>query len=152
MPIHLHTNRIDEGPHDGITRRNRLAWVLRTGNSMPGKILLVEDNLWNRESIAYFLRQEGYEVKEASNGNGAVQLLDENEFDLVLSDVVMPGPSGFHLLQHARLLAPRTPVLLMSGFFLDPRQILKQGATDFIMKPFELNDLLSKIKRALECQ
>ena len=91
MPIHLHTNRIDEGPHDGITRRNRLAWVLRTGNSMPGKILLVEDNLWNRESIAYFLRQEGYEVTEASNGNGAVQLLDENEFDLVLSDVIMPG-------------------------------------------------------------
>ena len=132
-----------------ITRRNRLAWVLRTGNNMPAKILLVEDNLWN---LACLLRQEGHEVEEASNGNGAVQLLDENEFDLVLSDVVMPGPSGFHLLQHARLIAPRTPVLLMSGFFLDPRQILKKGATDFIMKPFELNDLLSKIKRALECQ
>ena len=132
-----------------ITRRNRLAWVLRTGNNMPAKILLVEDNLWN---LACLLRQEGHEVEEASNGNGAVQLLDENEFDLVLSDVVMPGPSGFHLLQHARLIAPRTPVLLMSGFFLDPRQILKQGATDFIMKPFELNDLLAKIKRALECQ
>jgi two-component system OmpR family response regulator len=116
---------------------------------MPRRILLVEDHLHIRKNVAFFLRTEGYEVNEASNGKEAVQLLERDEVDLVLSDVVMPGLGGFHLLRHIRSVAPEVPVVLMSGFSLNAQQILKEGATDFIMKPFDLNELLSKLKLAL---
>ncbi len=115
------------------------------------KILVVDDDARSLKNIAYFLRTEGYEVDEASNGNEAAHLLDGDGFDLVLSDVVMPGLNGLHLLEHTRSVAPEVPVLLMSGFFnIDPAQIIQQGAADVIIKPLEFDELLSKVKRVLE--
>jgi len=116
---------------------------------MGGRILLVEDRLQNRKNIAYFLRTEGYEVNEASSGKEAIEILEKDEFDLVLADVVMPELNGLSLLRHLRSIAPRILVVLMSGHSLDPQQILKEGATDFITKPLKLDELLSKVKLAL---
>ncbi len=112
---------------------------------MGGRILLVEDRLQNRKNIAYFLRTEGYEVNEASSGKEAIEILEK-----VLADVVMPELNGLSLLRHLRSIAPRILVVLMSGHSLDPQQILKEGATDFITKPLKLDELLSKVRLALE--
>jgi len=114
------------------------------------KILVVDDDARSLKNIAYFLRTEGYEVNEASDGNEAAHLLDEDGFDLVLSDVIMPGLNGLHLLEHTRSVAPEIPVLLMSGLPIEFDQIIKRGAADFIMKPLELDELLSKVKQSLK--
>jgi two-component system, OmpR family, response regulator len=117
---------------------------------MGERILLVEDRLQSRKNIAYFLRIEGYEVNEASSGKEAIEILEKDEFDLVLADVVMPELNGLYLLRHLRSIAPEILVVLMSGHSLDPQQILKEGATDFITKPLKLDELLSKVRLALE--
>ena len=116
---------------------------------MSQKLLLVDDDAHNLKNLAYFLRTQGYKVYAASNGSEAAQLLQANEFDLVLSDVIMPGVNGLELLDRVRSLVPELPVLLMSGAPLDQNEILERGAADFIMKPLELNDLLAKLTRAL---
>jgi DNA-binding NtrC family response regulator len=116
---------------------------------MPERILLVEDQLQVRKNLASFLRAAGYEVNEASNGKEAIEFLQTDEVNLVLSDIVMPELSGFDLLQHVRSVKPEIPIFLMSGFVLNAQQLVEQGAADFITKPFELADLLSKLKLLL---
>jgi DNA-binding NtrC family response regulator len=97
------------------------------------------------------LRLEDYDVDEACDGNQAALLLDQVKFDLVLSDVMMPGLNGIALLAHIRSVAPDIPVLLMSGFTpVEVNKIIKLGAVDFIMKPLDLAVLLSKIRRVLD--
>ena len=109
------------------------------------------DDSCSLKNLAYFLRTQGYEVDQAYNGNEAAQLLDEGGFDLVLSDVIMPGINGLDFLQRTRSITPEIPVVLMSAFpNIEVDQILKRGAADFIAKPLEFNKLLSKVKRALE--
>ena len=118
---------------------------------MNEKILLVDDNPRTRTDIALFLRAEGYKVSEAANGNEALQALEKADYDLVLSDVLMPKLDGFGLLESMRSLVPELPVLLMSGVGgMDAKQAIKRGATDLIVKPFEFKELLSKIKMALD--
>jgi DNA-binding NtrC family response regulator len=116
---------------------------------MPERILLVDDHLGIRRNLASFLREAGYEVNEASNGKEAIELLQKGEVNLVLSDIVMPQLGGFDLLQHVRSVKPEIPVFLMSGFSVDTQNLVKEGAADFIAKPFELADLLSKLKLVL---
>ena len=69
---------------------------------MGGRILLVEDRLQSRKNIAYFLRTEGYEVNEASSGKEAIEILERDEFDLVLPDVVMPNLKGSGVFSQCR--------------------------------------------------
>jgi two-component system, NtrC family, response regulator PilR len=115
------------------------------------KILVVDDDAGGLRNVACFLRLEEYDVDEACDGNQAVLLLDQVKFDLVLSDVMMPGLNGLDLLEHIRSAAPDIPVLLMSGFsHIELDEIIKRGAVDFIIKPLDLDVLLSKVRRALD--
>jgi two-component system response regulator PilR (NtrC family) len=119
--------------------------------SSSGKILVVDDNRKYLQNIALFLRSEGYQVDEAQGGDEAAQHLKQQNYDLVLSDLVMPGTNGFHLLEKKRHLAPHTPALIMSSFAdINLRELMEIGAVDFISKPLELDELLTKVKRALE--
>ena len=115
-----------------------------------GKILLVDDDPRTLQGLGHFLRSEGYDVNESCDGSDATKRLENEAFDLVISDVIMPGVSGLQLLDRIRLLAPKTPVLFMSGFgSIYRNQMIKEGASDLISKPFDLNELLSKVKSAL---
>ena len=115
------------------------------------KILVVDGDALGRHNVVYFLRLEDYAVDEACDGNQAVLLLDQVKFNLVLSDVMMPGLNGIGLLAHIRSVAPDIPVLLMSGFTrVEVKEIINLGAVDFIMKPLDLDVLLSKIRRVLD--
>jgi DNA-binding NtrC family response regulator len=119
--------------------------------SSAEKILLVEDNPKHLRNIAEFLRSEGYQVHEALGGNEAARQLTAGSYDLLVSDLVMPGTNGLRLLEKKRQLAPHTPALIMSSFQdIDLPELMEAGAVDFIAKPLELDQFLSKVKRALE--
>ena len=115
------------------------------------KILVVDDDNPSLENVARFLRLKGYQVEVASNGYEAGQLIDKTEFDLVLSDLIMPGVNGLDLLKRTRSIAPEIPVVLMSAFpGIEVTQIFERGAADFIPKPLDLDKLLSQLKRVVE--
>ena len=117
---------------------------------MHARILLVDDDLRSLQNLGHFLRSQGYDVNESCDGNEAATMLENEAFDLVISDVIMPGVSGLHLLDRIRSLAPKIPVLFMTGFgSIYRNQMVERGATDLITKPFDLNEVLSKVKLAL---
>ena len=88
---------------------------------MTKKILVVEDELDNLKLVSHFLNQAGYEVFGAKDGIEATELLGHSRFDLVLSDLRMPGIDGLTLASHIVSSDPTTPVLLMTAYYFDNR-------------------------------
>jgi DNA-binding NtrC family response regulator len=120
-------------------------------DSRAEKILLVDDDRKYLQNLARFLRGEGYQVDEAQDGNEATEHLKERTYDLVVSDLVMQGSNGFRLLEKKRHVAPKTPALIMSSFpDINLPELMEAGAVDFIAKPLELDELLIKVKKALQ--
>ncbi len=115
------------------------------------KILLVEDNQLTRITLDRFLRSEGYQVEVAENGAEAISLLDKDEFDLVLSDIVMANGNGWDLAEHLNSVLPHTPILLMTAFAqLQSAQSALRVTPEIVLKPLQLSDLLAKIRQKLE--
>jgi DNA-binding NtrC family response regulator len=120
--------------------------------SSKGSILIAEDEAAVRESLADLLRDESYQVTAAADGAAAINALDTSEFDLVLSDVRMPGADGLAVLRHSREVAPQTLVLLMTAHATVDSAVeaLRRGAQDYLLKPIMLEDVLHKINYLLE--
>lgn len=114
-------------------------------------ILVVEDELFVRMFISDALRDAGYKVLEAFNGEEAVEILDSGaHVDLILSDVRMPGAvDGLELLAFVRNNYPELPVFLASGH-LDPTLPLANGAKHFLPKPFRIEHALELIGAVLD--
>lgn len=112
-------------------------------------ILVVEDGQSQREILRDFLRDEGYPVSEAENGESALDQLRENYFDLVLTDYKMPGMDGMALLQAAKQLNPEIDVVVMTAFGTIEAAVraMKAGASDYIAKPIDLDELQLLIER-----
>ena len=112
-------------------------------------ILVVEDGQSQREILRDFLRDEGYPVSEAENGEIALDQLRENYFDLVLTDYKMPGMDGMVLLQAAKQLNPEIDVVVMTAFGTIEAAVraMKAGASDYIAKPIDLDELQLLIER-----
>lgn len=113
------------------------------------RILLVEDDADISALLAHFLRAEGYVVEQAYAGTEAQRLLEENPYDLLLLDLMLPGLSGEALFRS--LSAPKPPVIIISGRvgMEDKCRLLEQGVDDYITKPFEKREVLARIKLAL---
>jgi DNA-binding NtrC family response regulator len=107
-----------------------------------GKILLCDDEDTLLRSLGRILRAVGHEVV-ATDGPGGLARLQQDHFDLVLTDIRMPGVSGFEILNNARALAPGTPVIAMSGSAEIPDAVkaMHAGARDFLIKPFDVQTL-----------
>ena len=120
--------------------------------TFKGSILVAEDEAAVRESLADLLRDESYQVTTAVDGAAAISALDTSEFDLVLSDVRMPGADGLAVLRHSREVAPQTLVLLMTAHATVDSAVeaLRRGAQDYLLKPIMLEDVLHKINYLLE--
>ena len=116
---------------------------------MLKNILVVEDEPASLECISHFLRKQGYEVREARDGAEAIELIDNSQFDLVLSDIRMPRLDGVTLALHVRSRIPTIPIILMTAgvpFDLTP----KLGSNiRCLSKPLSLDELRSNIQRAL---
>ena len=119
---------------------------------MSKVVLIVDDEKILRESMSSLLEDEGYESIQAENGRIAHEILLDRSVDVVLSDVRMPEMDGMSLLTHIKQLAPQTPVIMMTayGTVEDAVSALHIGAWDYLLKPVQFDDLLLKIKRAIE--
>lgn len=120
---------------------------------MP-RILLAEDDEIMRISVYDQLIQSGWQVDEAEDGLQARRLLDKNNYQLVVSDIRMPGMDGLSLLLHIKEQTPETDVIIMTayGSVDDAIDCLRQGASDYILKPFDMDDLIIRVNRLLDTQ
>ncbi|WP_224368505.1 response regulator [Hyalangium versicolor] len=116
------------------------------------RILVVDDEFDVREGLAKLLAMEGYDVATAENGTRALERARAAEFDLVLTDLRMPGMSGVETLVELKKLQPDVMVIVVTGFASDATaaNCVREGAYDVVHKPFDLNQLLSLIEKALD--
>ncbi|MEO8601351.1 MAG: sigma-54 dependent transcriptional regulator [bacterium] len=117
-----------------------------------GTVLIAEDEDGVRDSLMRVLAEEGYDVVATADGAAAIAALDTHDFDLVLSDVRMPGADGLAVLRKAREVAPQTLVLLMTAHASVDTAIeaLRGGAQDYLLKPVVLDCLLHKVASLIE--
>ncbi len=123
---------------------------------MPGHILVVEDSATQAEALRLLLEEHRYKVTVAPDGEQALALVAKNKIDLVLSDITMPGISGYELCRRIKIDMKRRelPVVLLSSL-ADPLDIvhgLEAGADNYIAKPYEPEHLLMRIRQVLENQ
>ena len=104
------------------------------------KLLLVEDDRIVRIPVRDALEEAGYEVTACADGSSAMRALEAEPFDLVLTDVRLPGVDGITLFRRIHEIAPGTAVLLMTAFADtdDAVEVMRLGARDYISKPFEM--------------
>ena len=115
------------------------------------RILIVDDEVEITEILADLL-SEDYECVKAGSAEQALVLLGQSEFQLVISDITMPGMSGLEMIPHAKDLSPETVVVMISGMQTVESAIgaLRLGAFDYLMKPVDLRQVEAVVKRALE--
>jgi two-component system response regulator AtoC len=118
------------------------------------RILLAEDDEIMRITLQDVLTGQNWQVDAVTNGLEAVELLEKHNYHLVLSDIRMPGIDGQELLQRTLALSPLTSVIMMTAFgsVQDAIECLKQGAADYMLKPFNTDDLIIRINRIFEMQ
>jgi cyclic di-GMP phosphodiesterase len=119
-------------------------------NASP-RILIVDDEVEITEILADLLSDD-YDCLKAGSAEQALVLLRQNEFQLVISDITMPGMSGLEMIPHVKKLSPDTVVVMISGMQTVESAIgaLRLGAFDYLMKPFDLRQVEAVVKRALE--
>ncbi|MBE5822284.1 MAG: response regulator transcription factor [Clostridiales bacterium] len=111
-------------------------------------ILIVEDDKNLRKLIVACLKKNNYNTYEAINGNEALQVLDQNYIDLIISDVMMPGMDGFELIKELRTCKYKTPVLLITAKsdIKDKKQGFLLGADDYMVKPINIEELILRVQ------
>jgi DNA-binding NtrC family response regulator len=116
------------------------------------RILIIDDEGEMRELLAKVLEKNGYQVTAAADGGHALDLLEKEPMDLVVTDVRMPGMDGMEALKAIKELNPDTGVIVMTAFgSIDQAvQAVKEGAHDYISKPFKIDEMLLTIRNALE--
>ncbi len=115
-------------------------------------VLIVEDDEKMRDLLRKIIAREGYQVEEAANGNAALTLIEKNVYDIVLSDVKMPGLDGIELLKKIKKISARTYVVIMTAFGTIDSAVesMKHGAYDYISKPFKLDEIQILIQKIIE--
>lgn len=116
-----------------------------------GKILVVEDEKKIARVLSLELEYEGYEVTVQDTGLKGLQALEEESFDLVLLDVMLPELSGLEVLRRVRKTNTATPIILITARGSVPDKVsgLDLGANDYITKPFDIEELLARIRAQL---
>jgi DNA-binding NtrC family response regulator len=115
-------------------------------------ILFVDDEPALREVMAERLRDRGYEVVEADSGETALELLEQFAFDTVITDLRMPGIDGVRVIESAVERYPGIVAIVITGYgtIKDAVDAIKRGASDFIAKPFQFDELMHVLQKALE--
>ena len=117
----------------------------------PARILVVDDEINLAEGIKENLLEEGYHVDVATDGIEGLQKIQDNEYDLVLLDVMMPGRDGFAVCQQARKDGNDVPILFLTAksSVQDRIRGLEDGGDDYLSKPFHLHELLLRVQAIL---
>ena len=119
---------------------------------METRILVVDDEISMREFLGILMEREGYRVDLADSAESAVSLLQSTSYDLVISDVKMPGMDGLALLAQVKNFAPDTAVIMVTAFSTAEHAVaaMKLGAYDYIAKPFNVEEIRIIVKNALD--
>lgn len=119
---------------------------------MSASILVVDDERAIQDTLAWCLRNDGHAVHTAMSGEEAMAIMTDQGFDLIISDIIMPGLSGVDLLRKAHVLQPQTLFVLITAFATVETAVeaLREGASDYIVKPFKLDELRLRVRRLLE--
>jgi len=115
------------------------------------RILVVEDDSAIRRGLVDTLKFSGYEVLEAANGRDGLELALRGAIDLVLLDLILPHLSGFDILKKARAARPTLPIIILTarGEESDRVHGLREGADDYVVKPFSVRELLARVEAVL---
>jgi DNA-binding response OmpR family regulator len=116
------------------------------------KILICEDNPMAMKTLSVVLEREGYDADVADDGNVGIEMLQKNDYDLLVIDIHLPYRSGLELIKYVRSDQGKdTPVIILTAFSDNQmqRQAGELGISDYIVKPFNPADLIAKIKSIL---
>ncbi len=115
-------------------------------------LLLVDDEEALRSVVAERLTEEGFEVTQASDGESALKALERFAFDVIVSDLRLPGVDGRHVIDSALARYPGIVAIVVTGYgtVKDAVEVIKAGAADFIAKPFQFDELMHVLSNALE--
>ena len=121
-------------------------------NRDENRLLVVDDEDLFRNSLVKLLTMEGYSVLSASDGNEALGLIKENKFQLVITDLKMPGMNGMELMQEIQKLSPDTKVVIITahGEWNTYLEAMERGAFEYLNKPINKADLFYAVKKALK--
>ena len=134
-----------------VVLRRECARALR-GAMGKARILAVDDQRYFRELIEGILSDAGFDVQTVASGEEALQLLEREDFEIVLTDLVMPGMDGSELVRRIRERLPQQDVVVVTGV-VDVKaavDAMKQGATDYILKPFDREALVESVGKLAE--
>ncbi len=128
---------------------------MTTGSTAPtyrGHILVVDDEASVRDWVTIYLKREGHSFRTAANGAEALDIIAEESFDLVITDLKMPKVSGLDVLRAVKERSPETEVVMVTAFATPETAIeaMKAGAYDYLTKPFKIDEMGLVIGRALE--
>jgi len=112
------------------------------------KVLLIEDEPKMLRSLRRGLEEHGMEMDEAADGPSGLHLAEQNEYAVIVSDVIMPGMTGIELLQQLRASGKQTPIILLTALGQTDEKVagFEAGADDYLTKPFEFRELLARIQ------
>ncbi len=115
------------------------------------RLLIVDDDKQIRELLVFDIAQSGYIVDCASDGQEGLKKALENNYDLILLDVMMPKMNGYEVCQNIRIAKPDIPILMLTakGTIEDKTQGFDCGADDYLIKPFEIQEVLLRIRALL---
>lgn len=124
-------------------------------DGMMAKILLVDDDQVIREALSNALQLRNFEVNSLSDGRKVVSAIEENQYDIIVLDIVMPNKEGLETIQDVRKINASIPILAVSGGGrTTPSSNLEvakmMGATDTLVKPFDSFTLVQKINKILK--
>ncbi len=116
------------------------------------RVLVVDDEVLVRTLLTDILEEEGYVVETAENGQEGIRLLEDQTFDMVISDIVMPKKNGIEVLVAAKRIDPNLPVVMITGYpSVDTViRLVKLGSSDYITKPFNVDLIRVTVAKVLE--
>ncbi len=119
---------------------------------MSERLLIVEDEDTLCESLQRVFRRDGYDVDRADSAETAFKLLDTSSYDLIITDIVLPGISGIELLTKYRKTNPTQKVMVITAYasLTTAVEAIKAGACDFIIKPLMHDEMKKAIRKALD--
>ncbi len=115
------------------------------------RLLIVDDDAGMRENLAELFGSLGYDVRTAADARQALEALEEEPFDLLLTDYKMPGPTGIELIAAARSRWPSLRAVLMTAFgdSVTAAEGVRHGAAGYVSKPFEADEIVAFVERLL---
>jgi len=120
--------------------------------SKKENILLVDDDMSVRTVFSGVLRREGYRVNAVKDGYEAIKVVEQEDFDLALVDLSMPGLDGIEVLEKIKSIRPEIRVVIYTGHgsIATAVEAMRKGAFDYLAKPFSPDELKLSVKKALE--